>query len=103
MGLFSGVSRGPGDRVPGIGRSRVTAVCHSRFLTDWSGPTGVVRRIQMAMRDNVRAGDDMILTGTVTKKHIQSGEGRVDVEVVISTQDGPVSRCQTTVVLPFRY
>jgi acyl dehydratase len=75
----------------------------SRFLTDWTGPTGVVRRIQMAMRDNVCAGDDMILTGTVTKKSVQDGEGRVDVEVTISTQDGPVSPCQTTVVLPLRY
>ena len=36
----------------------------SRFLTDWAGPRAVVRRIQMAMRDNVCAGDDMILTGT---------------------------------------
>ncbi len=36
-----------------------------RFLTDWAGPTAVVRRIRMAMRDNVCAGDDMILTGRV--------------------------------------
>jgi acyl dehydratase len=75
----------------------------SRYLTDWSGPSGVVRRIQMAMRGNVCAGDDMILTGTVTKKSVVDGEGRVDVEVIISTQDGPVSPCQTTVVLPLRY
>jgi acyl dehydratase len=75
----------------------------SRFLTDWSGPTGVVRRIQMAMRDNVCAGDDMILTGKVVKKSVEDGEGRVDIEVVISTQDGPVSPCQTTIVLPLRY
>jgi acyl dehydratase len=75
----------------------------SRFLTDWAGPTTVVRRIQMAMRDNVCAGDDMILTGRVTKKYMVDGEPRVDVEVTISTQDGPVSPCQTTIVLPSRY
>jgi len=75
----------------------------SRFLTDWAGPRSMVRRIQMAMRDNVCAGDDMILTGRVTKKYLVDGEPRVDVEVTIATQDGPVSPCQTTLVLPSRY
>jgi acyl dehydratase len=75
----------------------------SRFLTDWAGPRSVVRRIQMAMRDNVCAGDDMILTGHVVRKYLQDGEPRVDVEVTIATQDGPVSPCQTTLVLPSRY
>lgn len=73
-----------------------------RFLTDWAGPQSTVRRIAMAMRDNVCAGDDMILTGRVIKKYVENGEHRVDVEVTISTQDGPVSPCQTTVVLPTR-
>jgi acyl dehydratase len=75
----------------------------SRFLTDWAGPTSVVRRIKMAMRDNVCAGDEMILTGRVTKKYLVEGEPRVDVEVTLSTLDGPVSPCQTTIVLPSRY
>ena len=75
----------------------------SRFLTDWAGPTAVVRRIQMAMRSNVCAGDDMILTGRVTEKSLVDGEPRIEVEVVISTQDGPVCPCQATVVLPSRY
>lgn len=75
----------------------------SRFLTDWAGPTAVVRRIQMSMRSNVCAGDDMILTGRVTKKYVVDEEPRIDVEVTIATQDGPVSPCQTTLVLPSRY
>lgn len=75
----------------------------SRFLTDWAGPTATVQRIRMAMRSNVCAGDDMILTGRVTKKYLVDGEPRVDVEVTISTQDGPVSPCEATVVLPSRY
>ena len=40
----------------------------SRFLTDWGGPRSTVRRMQMAMRDNVCAGDDMIITGRVVQK-----------------------------------
>ena len=75
----------------------------SRFLTDWAGPRSTVRRIQMAIRDSICAGDDMILTGRVAKKYLHDGEPRVDVEVTISTQDGPVSPCQTTLVMPSRY
>lgn len=75
----------------------------SRFVTDWTGPTGVVRRIRMAMRGNVCAGDDMILTGRVVKKYLVDGEPRVDVEVTIATQDGPVCPCAATVALPSRY
>jgi acyl dehydratase len=74
-----------------------------RFITDWAGPRSSVRRIQMTMRDNVCAGDDMILTGRIAKKYLQDDEPRIDVEVTISTQDGPVSPCHATVVLPSRY
>ena len=75
----------------------------SRFLTDWAGPRSTVRRIQMAIRDSICAGDDMILTGRVVRKYLHDGEPRVDVEVTISTQDGPVSPCQTTLAMPSRY
>lgn len=75
----------------------------SRLLTEWAGPRSVVRRIQMAMRDNVCAGDDMILTGRVIRKYMHDSEPCIDVEVTISTQDGPVSPCQATLMMPSRY
>ena len=74
----------------------------SRFLTDWAGPASTVRRINVAMRGNVCAGDDMIVTGTVTGKRVEHGEQLVDLEVVVSTQDGPVTPCTATLVLPSR-
>ena len=74
----------------------------SRFLTDWAGPRSTVRRMNLTMRGNVCAGDDMILTGTVTKKHVEGGEARVDVDIMISTQDGPVAPCKATLALPSR-
>ncbi|MFN8544442.1 MAG: MaoC family dehydratase N-terminal domain-containing protein [Candidatus Binatia bacterium] len=74
----------------------------SRFLTDWGGPGSTVRRINVAMRGNVCAGDDMILDGKVTGKQVVDGEHRVDVEVVIATQDGPVTPCTATLVLSTR-
>ncbi len=74
----------------------------SRFLTDWAGPRSTVRRMNLTMRGNVCAGDDMILTGTVSKKHVDGGEPRVDVDIMISTQDGPVAPCKATLALPSR-
>ena len=35
----------------------------SRFMTDWGGPKSTVRRMKIAMRGNVCAGDDMKITG----------------------------------------
>ncbi len=74
----------------------------SRFLTDWAGPACTIRRISFAMHGNVCAGDDMIFDGRVTGKHQADNDHLVDVEVVISTRDGPVTPCNATVALPTR-
>ena len=74
----------------------------SRFLTDWGGPRSTVRRMNLAMRGNICAGDDMILTGKITRKYHEGREARVDVDVTISTQDGPVAPCLATLILPTR-
>jgi len=74
----------------------------SRYLTDWAGPQSSVRRMRMAMRGNICAGDDMVLRGKVTGKNVEAGEHRVNVDIVISTQDGPVTPCSATLVLPSR-
>ena len=72
----------------------------SRYLTDWAGPTGTVRRMSLSMRGNVCAGDDMIISGRVVRKYVEDGEHRVDLEVLISTQDGPATPCGATLALP---
>ncbi len=74
----------------------------SRFLTDWSGPRSRVRRMKIAMRDNVCAGDDMIITGRVTRKYIEERDHRVDLEIMIATQDGPATPCAATLALRSR-
>jgi 3-oxo-4,17-pregnadiene-20-carboxyl-CoA hydratase beta subunit len=74
----------------------------SRFATDWAGPRAVVRRMKVAMRANVCAGDDMILTGKIVRKYIADDGPCVDLEIMIATQDGPVVPCSATLVLPTR-
>lgn len=74
----------------------------SRFMTDWGGPKSTVRRMSFAMRGNVCAGDEMTITGKVTKKYVDNGEHRVDLEMVLSTAEGPVTPCTATLSLPSR-
>ncbi|MFQ5473729.1 MAG: MaoC family dehydratase N-terminal domain-containing protein [Dehalococcoidia bacterium] len=74
----------------------------SRFMTDWGGPRSIVRRVTISMRGQVCAGDDMIITGHVTRKYREGEEGRVDVEVSIATQDRPVTPSNATIALPSR-
>lgn len=74
----------------------------SRFMTDWGGPESTVRRIKLGMRRSICAGDDMIVTGQVAKKYFQDGEHRVDLDIQVSTQDGPAYECLGTLTLATR-
>lgn len=74
----------------------------SRFLTDWTGPQGRVRRIQLAMRRSICAGEDMILTGRVKEKYEKEGERRVDLDVAIDSDRGTAYQAGGTVALPVR-
>jgi acyl dehydratase len=73
-----------------------------RFMTDWAGPRSTVRRVSVKMRENVCAGDDMIMTGTVTRKYVEDGDHRVDLDIMIATQAGPATPCGGTLSLPTR-
>ena len=72
----------------------------SRYATDWGGPRSTVRRLKIEMRKPVCAGDDMIITGRVSRKYVEDGEHRVDLEIMVSTQDGPATPCSATLALP---
>ncbi len=74
----------------------------SRFVTDWAGPASTVRKIKVSMRGNVCAGDDMIVSGKVVRKYREDGECMADIDIMIATDEGPVTPCSATVVLPSR-
>ncbi len=73
-----------------------------RYLTDWMGTDGFIRRIKIKMRENVCAGDDMIIDGKVTRIYLEGVEHLADIDIMISTQQGPATPCSATVVLPSR-
>jgi hypothetical protein len=54
------------------------------------------------MRRPICAGDDMIMTGEVTRKYEENGERRVDIDIAVATQDGPAYVCGGTLALPTR-
>jgi hypothetical protein len=73
-----------------------------RYMTDWGGPNSTIRRTRLGMRRPICAGDDMIITGEVTKKYERNGELCVDIDINVSTQDGPAYVCGGTLALPTR-
>lgn len=74
----------------------------SRLATDWAGPSATVRRVKIKMNENVCRGDDMIVTGRVSRKYEKDGEHLVDIDVLISNQERPCSPCEASIALPSR-
>ncbi len=74
-----------------------------RFMTDWTGPEGEIRRLGIAMRESTYPGDTVTVNGKVVKKYVnESGDHLVDLDVVISNPRGPAVIAQGTMALPVR-
>ncbi len=54
-----------------------------RFVTDWSGPAGIIRRIAIRLGAPNYPGDTMTLTGSVTALLGEEGGGRGAVEITV--------------------
>jgi hypothetical protein len=74
----------------------------ARTLTDWGGPSAEIRRIKIAMKGNICAGDELIIQGKVTNKYQENGENRVDVDFAVCTQNGQATSAKGTLALPLR-
>ena len=72
----------------------------SRFLTDWAGPLSTTRRIKLSMRRAICAGEDMIINGQVARKYEQDGNHLVDIDIEVTTQNGPAYKAKGTLLLP---
>jgi acyl dehydratase len=74
----------------------------SRFLTDWSGPRGTVRKLGMRMQDMNGPGDTITVTGTLIKKYVHEGAHLVDLDILCSNQRGRTTIAWGTMALPLR-
>lgn len=52
-----------------------------RFITDWSGPDAVIKKVAIRLGAPNYPGDTMTMRGKVTAKSEENGEGLVDVEL----------------------
>jgi len=77
-----------------------------RFLTDWTGPTGRIRRMTFRMRDSVFPGDRMVMAGTVTSTGTDAtgcAWAEVEVTMTATTPEGTdkvATTCTARVALP---
>lgn len=72
-----------------------------RVITEWAGPGTFIARRKLAMKSSIYAGDTAYGQGRVTRVY-QDDQGRckVDVDVVISNQNGVSATADATVILP---
>ncbi len=74
-----------------------------RCLTDWTGPTGKIRKIGLSLNSPNYQGDTIVVTGKVTKKYVDADNHKVDCALAVTKQDGMVSaRAKATVIIPSR-
>jgi len=71
-----------------------------RFLTDWGGPASRVRRVRLAMTENLYAGDALRLSGRVATKRRTDDGGIVAIDVTIASERGRVTHGSADLALP---
>ena len=81
-----------------------TRAALSRFLTDFAGIDGWVRRLSYEMRRMNRPGDTMKVRGRVTRKYVaDDGAHCVDIDLWIENdREGVTTPATATVMLPVR-
>jgi acyl dehydratase len=52
-----------------------------RFITDWTGPSAIVKKVAIRLGAPNYPGDTMVMTGSVTAKAVEGDEGIIDVAV----------------------
>lgn len=70
----------------------------SQVLTDWAGPRGKLRRLEVNFRRMVNPGDKLSLAGLVIDKEEVDGEAHVKIDVAIDNERGEKPVVGTAVV-----
>jgi acyl dehydratase len=73
----------------------------SRYITDWTGPTGRLARFGYRMKVSIYPGDLMVIGGTVTNIHKDRTDCVwVDVDVEVKVDDKVCTAVAVTVAVP---
>src|SRR4051794_28133467 len=77
------------------------AAWFERYLTDWSGPTGRLGRMQFRMKGSVFPGDVMVLSGVVDALTTDAvGCGWASVQMTLSVDGAVKTECTARIALP---
>lgn len=71
-----------------------------RGLNDWAGPDALIRRRKISMLRSIHPGQTATLTGTVVAKRVEGDRQLVDMELMVSSEEGPCVPAEATVELP---
>ncbi len=71
-----------------------------RAATDWFGRDAFLRRLEITMRGSNYVGRTLVADGTVAAVRTEDVRRLADVDVTLSTEDGPTTQASFTVQLP---
>lgn len=71
-----------------------------RALGDWAGPDALLRRRKISMIRSIYPGQTATLTGRVVDRRGVDGKGLVDLELMVSSEEGPCVPSEATLQLP---
>lgn len=73
-----------------------------KYMTDWSGPDGEMKKMTIKLGATVFPGDTLVSGGKVTRKYVEGDDHLVDVDFNLSVEMGPHAWGTVTMVLPTR-
>ena len=74
-----------------------------QLVTDWAGPSGVVKRLTCQYRGMDVPGEPITATGTVTRVYQENGENLVDCEIrLVNARGENTTPGSATIALPSR-
>ena len=77
------------------------AAWFERYVTDWTGPYGRLRRMTFRMLGSVFPGDTMVFAGTVTEVGIDEvGCGWVQIDIALTVGGQVKTTCVARVAVP---
>ena len=71
-----------------------------KYITDWSGPEGELKKIVIGLGMSVYPGDTVTHTGKIAKKYTEGDQNLIDVEYALSVATGPHAWGTATMALP---
>ncbi len=71
-----------------------------KYITDWSGPEGRLKKLDINLGATVFPGDTLTSTGKIAKKYQEGDQNLVDVEFSLAVAMGPHAWGTVTIALP---